>query len=243
MATQISIPEPCHESWSDMQPIRSDCRHCSVCDRHIVDFTQKTDREILEHLRKEGRLCGRFRNDQLDRPLMLQRYHGKGSWTAWAAGVLALFSTQTLHSQTSTPPEQVITPDIPQKQTSEASLEQDSFRQVSGVICNQIGEPMTNIDVFVPTVSISTKTDENGFFILKIPIKSLRERMFLNFSTPDGLYDPIFFPSRVMQEDICLPKIRYVPLKTSVTTGLVAYVVPNKPVPWHKRLWHRITPW
>jgi len=68
---KIHIPEPCPESWEAMQPVTgSTARHCDSCAKNVVDFTGFTDAQVHAHLRQnEGRLCGRFRPDQLGRSL------------------------------------------------------------------------------------------------------------------------------------------------------------------------------
>jgi hypothetical protein len=46
-------------------------RHCAACQKTVVDFTQKTDAEILAALRQAaGQTCGRLRPDQVGRPLV-----------------------------------------------------------------------------------------------------------------------------------------------------------------------------
>lgn len=65
---KISIPKPCHEDWQQMTP-QEQGRHCAVCAKTVVDFTNMTDDEVKNYFitRKDEKLCGRFRNEQLDR--------------------------------------------------------------------------------------------------------------------------------------------------------------------------------
>jgi hypothetical protein len=71
---KISIPTPCHENWRGMTP-ESGGRFCGSCQKTVVDFTAMTDAEVLsffvEKAEKtpESRVCGRFKNQQLDRNL------------------------------------------------------------------------------------------------------------------------------------------------------------------------------
>ena len=70
---QFSIPQPCHEDWDKMSP-REKGRFCGNCSKTVIDFSSKTPFEIrdyfLEH--QDEKLCGRFRNDQLKRPIRLE---------------------------------------------------------------------------------------------------------------------------------------------------------------------------
>ena len=68
---QITIPEPCDQKWEDMTP-ESKGRFCGQCTKTIVDFSQKSDRQIALALKESnGQLCGRFSDDQLNRDITL----------------------------------------------------------------------------------------------------------------------------------------------------------------------------
>ena len=49
MSFKITIPQTCHESWSEMTP-NTLGRYCASCDKTMVDFTRKTDIEIAAYL-------------------------------------------------------------------------------------------------------------------------------------------------------------------------------------------------
>lgn len=65
---KISIPKPCHEDWEAMTP-NLQGRHCTACTKTVVDFTSMPDEAIKYFLlrQQEKTLCGRFRNEQLQR--------------------------------------------------------------------------------------------------------------------------------------------------------------------------------
>jgi len=64
-------------------------RHCAACQKTVVDFTHKTDAEILAALRQAaGAPCGRLRADQLGRPLVAPTAAPR--WRAWLGAALAL---------------------------------------------------------------------------------------------------------------------------------------------------------
>jgi hypothetical protein len=88
--TTLRIASPCHESWAAMTPT-STGRHCAACQKTVVDFSQKTDAEILAALRQAtGETCGRLRADQLGRPLVVPISAPR--WRAWLGVVLAASS-------------------------------------------------------------------------------------------------------------------------------------------------------
>lgn len=60
------IPKPCHENWNSMTP-QEKGRHCDVCSKVVVDFTQKTPVEVDKIMNEaEGSVCGNFSIDQLN---------------------------------------------------------------------------------------------------------------------------------------------------------------------------------
>ncbi|MBK7883748.1 MAG: hypothetical protein IPJ81_08070 [Chitinophagaceae bacterium] len=67
-AIQISIPEPCHESWQLMTPTEKG-RFCSACAKEVIDFSKMTDDEVLNYFTKKttADVCGRVLPGQLNR--------------------------------------------------------------------------------------------------------------------------------------------------------------------------------
>ncbi len=86
--TTIRIPQPCAASWDAMTPATAG-RHCAACQKTVVDFTRKTDAEILLALRQAaGETCGRLRADQVGRPLVIPTAAPR--WRIWLGAALAL---------------------------------------------------------------------------------------------------------------------------------------------------------
>jgi hypothetical protein len=63
---QLSIPEPCHENWHEMNPTQKGA-FCAVCSKEVVDFSIMTDTEVQFYfLNNVGKkTCGRFKKEQL----------------------------------------------------------------------------------------------------------------------------------------------------------------------------------
>jgi hypothetical protein len=88
---QLQIAEPCHENWQQM-PLQQQGRLCANCQKTVVDFTNMTDNAVLEYFKNfKGDTCGRFTDDQLQRPLTPLPPHKQG-WLKWAiASVFSCF--------------------------------------------------------------------------------------------------------------------------------------------------------
>ncbi|QIX61298.1 energy transducer TonB [Hymenobacter sp. BT18] len=63
----------CHEDWQQMTPTEQG-RHCAVCQRTVIDFTNATQAALdaARAASPDGRLCGRFRAEQLAAPPKLR---------------------------------------------------------------------------------------------------------------------------------------------------------------------------
>lgn len=69
----VRIPEPCHEDWNKMTPVKKG-RFCSSCSKTVIDFSNKMDEEISMILlqNKDKDMCGHFKKTQIDRPLNIK---------------------------------------------------------------------------------------------------------------------------------------------------------------------------
>jgi hypothetical protein len=107
---KITIPEPCSEDWNLMTP-QEKGRHCVVCDKVVVDFSKATKQEIINHITKEGKICGRIPRAFLDTNLVdeseRQAFGIKGL-VATVVNLLAL--TTTIHAQVKEEPKQEVSP-------------------------------------------------------------------------------------------------------------------------------------
>lgn len=84
----INIPAPCHEDWNQMTPVEQG-RHCAVCKKNVVDFTNETDDSIIDFFQNyNGNACGRFTDDQLNRPLSKIELKPASDFLKYAAGLL-----------------------------------------------------------------------------------------------------------------------------------------------------------
>ena len=86
---RLSINEPCHEQWGDMQP-NEEGRFCGSCQKTVVDFSMMSDEEVLSWLSGAGRsVCGMFMEGQLNRELKPASLSGRRRWALWWQLLLA----------------------------------------------------------------------------------------------------------------------------------------------------------
>jgi hypothetical protein len=88
---RITIPEPCHEDWARMTQ-QDKGKFCSSCEKVVYDMSVMTDNEIVKLVNADKKICGRFRNDQLDRPMVytIPLRARKPSWAIAASLLVGL---------------------------------------------------------------------------------------------------------------------------------------------------------
>lgn len=150
MAVQLNISDPCQQNWDNMQPAK-DGRHCMACRKTVVDFSNMTDREILDYISNvSGDICGRADRFQLNRKLQENKLRKRFSWRyVWSLIVVLLVSAGRLKAQGKIKVERKV-------------------QQISGIVKNAMtGEPVPFASVDISGRGFST--DSAGKFSVKVP--------------------------------------------------------------------------
>jgi len=178
-ALTIHQPAPCHESWDAMTPTDVG-RQCAACQTQVVDFTRMSDGEVVAFLRQTipGRRCGRFREDQVSRPLLAAATPVTG-WRRWTGATLLLLgSVVGLKARAQQPG--------PNARATAATLptDSDSLFLVQGVVRNQWR--VRQEGVWVRVGSIRDTTNADGYFQLLLPKSRLATSRYivLNYRNP-----------------------------------------------------------
>jgi hypothetical protein len=71
MNDRLKIETPCHEDWTKMSP-NKESRHCGLCDKTVVDFTEMSQEEITNYLthNSKAQICGRILVPRKQEPLI-----------------------------------------------------------------------------------------------------------------------------------------------------------------------------
>jgi hypothetical protein len=170
-ATSIRIPEPCPESWATMTPA-SGGRHCAACAKTVVDFTLKTDAEILAYFQQVGAApCGRFRTSQLARPLLpAPPPRPAQRWRGWVAAALALWGLRAEAAAAPPAPRPASAQHPRRKPAPARPTRQVARRLVRGVVRDQHShQPIAQAQVRLQGGHRVAATDANGYFQLWLP--------------------------------------------------------------------------
>ena len=167
----VTMPNPCKKrEWDDMTPNASG-RHCSNCDFTVIDFTNYTDKELVDFLLKsKGKLCGMFENYQLNRPMTIapEKTNTLLNRALLSAALLAGVAT-SVNGQTNAPQQ------MPMNSTLNSDIRQKNYvgakpQEIKGVIINKRNkEPLEGIYIMIKGTIIETESDTDGTFSLTIP--------------------------------------------------------------------------
>lgn len=165
----INIPEPCHEDWNKMTP-KEKGRHCAACNKTVIDFTSKTDEQVIKTFENENNLCGRFKMQQLNREMVLTRKDKNNYLSLAASGLFAFMALghQDIHAQSEPKTVKVDSLNTPQVKGKIATSVINQ-RTVSGIVTTaDDGLPLPGASVIIKGTSRGAQTDFDGKFSIKV---------------------------------------------------------------------------
>jgi hypothetical protein len=184
----IQMPEPCTESWADMEPTANG-RTCASCERELTDFSRFSNAQLVEFASQHsGRLCGRFAPHQLNRELVAHPV--AASFSGLSLPALALMAA-TLTAQPAN--SQEIIP--AQTQSSTVKTDDVSAKRepvtFSGMVTDvKTGEAIVfcRVDLLLKGTVLQTfTTDLDGRFSMPVPPEMTFDS--LRFSNTHELYE------------------------------------------------------
>lgn len=182
---RVHIPKPCGEDWDRMTP-ETQGRHCANCEKIVTDFTTMSDQELINYLKKgsEG-ICGRFRNDQLTRPIQLPKPNHTWSFPRFLVTTATAMFT-AIGSAISV----VKTPNTVPIETSETQhggirMDHPESKYFFGTVTDA-GIPLENVKITVPGLAIDTiYSDSAGHYSFKMLWVEANEDLDVLFEHPD----------------------------------------------------------
>jgi hypothetical protein len=189
----IRIPEPCHEDWNKMAPTESG-KFCQVCTKEVIDFTAKSDEEIIKHLQKYGNVCGRFHNTQLNRKLIMDRKK-RNHWLSYVASLLlpmTLFSKETTSTQKNSP--QTVQTETTkfeslhigalQRAKASKATQEEKFT-ITGTITDDSGLPLPSATILIKGTEKGIIADFDGKYKLEVHVRDILVVSYLGFETKE----------------------------------------------------------
>jgi hypothetical protein len=157
----LHIPEPCRENW-DAMTTADKGRHCNSCNKIVVDFSIMSDRQVLDYFKDAtGKTCGRFHDDQLQRPL-IEPQQKSTKWNYFIASILGFIIIGKLAAQDRTIKGKVIAKPsvqncITKGETIEAKKDTNHIKTTGDTIINK--EIIVNISMGTIKKTVFTGTE------------------------------------------------------------------------------------
>lgn len=161
---QISIPTPCHENWQNMTP-EAKGSFCASCQKTVIDFTDSSDREIASILKNQKSACGRFREGQLNRNLIL---HAEKS-SVWLAASAAVFSFMTIGNDvvSAQTPANLEQTDLKTNHIIGDTIVSNERKLITGIVREKTDGAIPGAIITNLNTQVQTQTDINGKFTIE----------------------------------------------------------------------------
>lgn len=175
---KLSISKPCSEKFSDFHPTEKG-GYCDSCQKEVIDFTRKSDREIIQLLENsESSTCGYLRKSQLKTYSTSSVSNFRQNVSYFGARITSFFLLSILSISKSQAQEKETSPTIQihldkkinyLDSTSQTIV---SEHEVSGILVDaHTGEPLPFANIMLKGSDIGTMTDIDGKFKFPQPLK------------------------------------------------------------------------
>lgn len=172
----IHIAKPCQENWDEMTE-DDQGKFCSHCQKTVIDFSQKTDAELIDYFNHHSSFCGRFKNTQINRVIeepkpVLKRFFD--FYSKAAAVFFTLFSFKNFQSfaQTSQPRIENYGQNIDEIHPTKIIFE--------GTITDDANRLVDSATIFFDNIRVST-SNHAGYYKFEIENVTLRNHV-ISFS-------------------------------------------------------------
>lgn len=181
----LSIPEPCHENWDNMNPVKQG-RHCASCSKTVYDFTNKTSEDIVKAFLNNHNLCGRFKGNQLNKELVYSRKETNSFRTLLASGIFS-FLTFGIYDGFSQNKQTLEQTDMLQQPTIKGKPATSilNTKMISGTIADENGIPLPGVNIIVKGSTTGTQTDFDGNYKITAEKGQLLSYSFLGYVTKE----------------------------------------------------------
>jgi hypothetical protein len=213
-------------------------RHCAACQKTVVDFSQKTDAEILAILARAagGETCGRFGADQLNRPLVpAATLTADRRWRTWLAAAVAAWGLREGSSlRADSQPLTARYAHHPRKQTTKKPLTAGAPKLMRGVVRDAATQvPLPGVAIFLKGENQQTSTDSAGHFSLRLPAGHAPHTLILHLAGYHSQTMPLAGTAPTLQLGLEADPaaagavvVAYAPVhRTDVTGGMITTVL------------------
>lgn len=182
---KLKIIEPCNQSWAGMSK-SSDGKFCDSCNKQVVDFSHFTDKQLIDWIGKNGSVCGRLHQSQLDRVLIesnLKPSHsGFNRAVFFISSLLFVGFYKDASSKDRKPMHQESLIKKSFDNNKEAGLI-DTSKVIRGKVVSQDEKlPLPGVSVLIKEINRFAYTDANGEFTINLPENVEQRQLKVSFS-------------------------------------------------------------
>jgi hypothetical protein len=159
----LTVPKPCQEDWHEFKPTEKG-GFCNACQKEVIDFTSWSDEEIKEFFRNTAFTCGKFK------PTQLKKYNDPNSSPfGWRLAAMLTFLSLWFGKLALTQTGQKTEYELVERK--KIQLNTDTLvtqLTITGNVKDQDGVEMPGVNVIVKGTKLSTVSDGDGKFLLRI---------------------------------------------------------------------------
>ncbi len=171
---KIKMINSCEKDWTTMSKTEQG-KFCQFCSKEVVNFTTHSDQEIVKYFQENGNVCGRFKKDQLERPLVLPKMTKDSSryYYFLLSGLLFFSNTHQVASQVHKIPPVPLetskdtTESFPDSVKTTKPLEKEEI--ISGTVTDYEGEPLFQSVIKLEGTQLMAQSDFDGNYTIKLP--------------------------------------------------------------------------
>jgi len=189
MHFKLSIPEPCHEDWSQMTPAAQG-RFCASCKKEVIDYTQLSRKQIADKVKNGDQICGRYRKDQLETTYFIPEHKPLRNLGIAAAFTSLLALCEPVQAQEIDTSLEFYQTDAIFDDHKEIIV-QDSVA-ITGFVRDIEKRPLEGVRIILNGSKVSTRTSKDGSYCITIPKKENTKNTALNF-------EYIFYETKTIQ--------------------------------------------
>ena len=188
---KLTINEPCSENWRNFRHTNSG-GYCKVCEKNVLDFTKKSDEDIYIFFQsKPGKICGRFRPDQIKvySDISKEKKKRYGLVKAAIALVAFLFTPKEGDAQSNTTNHNIEIVDHGERNSKLEKLDEEFA--IKGTVVGEDNYPIPGANVVIKGSIIGTVTDINGNYELTVKEGDILVFSFIGFVTEEHIVKEI----------------------------------------------------
>ncbi|WP_281612683.1 carboxypeptidase-like regulatory domain-containing protein [Flammeovirga sp. SubArs3] len=217
----LKIDTPCKENWDNMS-LNEKGRFCEICSKTLIDFTQKTDSQIIKEINNNENLCVRLTSEQEKIPFVEIKKNNENKLPYSNVAVGLMIVTSLSFNQTSEATNVPLQADLEQTSNNDLgadkSINTTTFKRstlFSGQITSENGEVVENAKVTFITINqiFSTYTLKDGTFSIKIPKELIDDENVIRVS-----YDQIKYHKTDNKKFVGYETIDYVLTKQEISS-------------------------